>query len=252
MQFFTFFTGLVLCGFILSFAEIETKVVQYEVNQEEVSAYLAAPKQEGNKKFPAILMIHEWWGLNPWIKANADKFAQEGYVVLALDLYRGKVAPSSIIAHELMRGLPEDQVSHDIKVAFDYLAELTPVDKKKIGVIGWCMGGGYALKAVTEIPSFAACVFCYGRLITDGEKLAEIRCPVLAIFGREDRGIAEKDVLEFEKNMKRLRRKITMEMYDQAGHAFMNPSNSEGYRPDQTDDAWKKIGLFLETQLKQK
>ena len=96
--------------------------------------------------FPRIIVIHEWWGLNDWVKEQASKLADQGYVALAIDLYRGKVATTPDMAHELMRGVPEDRANRDLQAAFEFLAVATQRQERTASAsIGWCMGGGYSL-----------------------------------------------------------------------------------------------------------
>src|SRR5688572_22062293 len=107
------------------------------------SGYLATPK--GSGKRGVVIVIQEWWGLNDWIRANIECFASNGYVALAIDLYRGAAANNADEVHELMRGFLEDRALKDLHAAFDYLSKREDVDSTKIVAIGWCMGGGYAL-----------------------------------------------------------------------------------------------------------
>lgn len=147
----SFVSLLVIClvGVTFSDTKITTQTVQYKSGDDTVMAYLAMPDGEG--PFPALIVIHEWWGLNDWVKQNADELARRGYVALAIDLYRGHVATTSEEAHEIMRGLPEDRAAKDLKAAFGYLGELTAVSRQRIGSIGWCMGGGFSLAAALNI-----------------------------------------------------------------------------------------------------
>src|ERR1043165_5943879 len=119
------------------------ETIHYPSMAGEASGYLSLPASHGNH--PAIIVIQEWWGLNDWVKEQADRFAAKGYVALAPDLYRGKVASDQNTAHELMRGMPHDRAMADLRNAFKYLATRKDVDASRIGVIGWGMGGGYAL-----------------------------------------------------------------------------------------------------------
>ena len=121
----------------------EGKAVSYKSGDETVNGILYTPAGKG--PFPALIVIHEWWGLNDWVKQQAEKLAGQGYVALAVDLYRGKVADNPDLAHELMRGLPEDRATRDVRAAYDFLASQASVKKDRIGSIGWCMGGGYSL-----------------------------------------------------------------------------------------------------------
>lgn len=229
-----------------SAADISTMSVTYRSGEEEVSAYLAMP--EGRGPFPSIILVHEWWGLNDWIRGNADDFARRGYAALAVDLYRGKSTASAEEAHELMRGLPEGRAARDLKAAAAYLRSRADVQREKIGAIGWCMGGGYALMAAMNVKGLAGAVVCYGRLVSEPAEIKSIGAPILGIFGGEDRGIPVESVKAFEKSAAKAGKKVTMEVYPSAGHAFMNPGN-KGYRPEEAADAWRKIHAFFAARL---
>ncbi len=226
----------------------ETQWVTYNSGAEQVRSYLALP--EGHGPFPAVLVMHEWWGLNEWVQQNTKRLAREGYIVLAVDLYRGSVTDDAEAAHELMRGLPEDRAIRDLRAAFAYLAGRNDVKKERIGSIGWCMGGGYSLQAAVHLPDLAACVMNYGRLVTDENLIAQINAPILGIFGGLDRGIPVKDVKAFEKQLKAMGKEVRVELYSKSGHAFMNENNTKGYNPDDAKDAWKKTLAFLAEHLK--
>lgn len=216
--------------------------------KDTVSGYLCMP--EGKGPFPALIAIHEWWGLNEWVEETAMKFASIGYVTLAVDLYRGKATQSPDEAHELMRGLPEDRAARDLQAAAQYLKTRSNVDPKKIGSIGWCMGGGFSLVTALNVPDLAACVICYGRLVTDSSSIQKIPCPILGIFGEEDMGISPQSVREFETACKSAGKSIEVKIYEKAGHAFMNPNNAKAYRGASAKDAWSRIQTFLEKTLK--
>jgi carboxymethylenebutenolidase len=226
---------------------VTTQWVSYTSGTDTVKAYCAIPDGEG--PFPAVILIHEWWGLNDWIKENAKDFARRGYLALAIDLYRGRVAASSDEAHELMRGLPEDRAAKDLKSAFTYLQTRPDVKQEKIGAIGWCMGGGYSLTAALTIQSLAAAVVCYGRLVSEEEEIQKIACPVLGIFGETDRGIPAASVKAFERSAQKLDKNVRVVIYPKVGHAFMNPNNEKGYDASTAQEAWQRIYAFFETKL---
>ncbi|MGA7375902.1 MAG: dienelactone hydrolase family protein, partial [Candidatus Sulfotelmatobacter sp.] len=139
------------------------KTVSYKSGDETVQGLLYTPHGKG--PFPAIIVIHEWWGLNDWVKDQASKLADQGYEALAIDLYRGKVATTPDTAHELMRGVPDDRANRDLEAAFNFLQSQPNVKKDRIGAIGWCMGGGYALDVALDEPTLAADVINYGHLV---------------------------------------------------------------------------------------
>jgi carboxymethylenebutenolidase len=178
------------------------------------------------------------------------RLADQGYVALAVDLYRGKVATTSDMAHEITRGVPEDRVKCDLHAAFEFLASQPNVRKDRIGSIGWCMGGGYSLDVALQEPDLAADVINYGHLATDAEAFEKINAPILGLFGGQDHGITPDDVHKFERALKGLGKKIEVKIYDDAGHAFENPSNKGGYRPADAADAWNLTVDFLASRLK--
>ncbi len=230
-------------------AKTISKMVTYKSGEEEVSAYLAMPEEKG--KYPAVIMIHEWWGLNDWIKSMADALASEGYVVLAVDLYRGKVTNKPDEAGALMSGLPKDRASGDLKSAYAYLQSLSEVNAAKIGSIGWCMGGSYSLTVAKELgEKLTACVINYGRVSGDKNELSAVKASVLGIFGAQDRGIPVESVRAFETALKELGRMCEIKIYEDSGHAFMNPNNTRGYNKANAEDAWRRTIEFFKKTLK--
>ncbi|HET7208117.1 MAG TPA: dienelactone hydrolase family protein [Terriglobales bacterium] len=237
---------LLFCA-VSSFAA-DGKQVSYKSGDETVQAMLYSPQGKG--PFPALIVIHEWWGLNDWVKEQASRLADQGYVALAVDLYRGKVATTPDEAHELMRGVPDDRASRDLNAAFDFLKSQKNLKGDRIGAIGWCMGGGYSLDVALQQPTLAADVINYGHLATDPENLKKINAPILGIFGGQDRGIPPEDVKKFESALKQQGKRIEVHIYPDAGHAFENPNNKAGYRPQDAADAWTKTLTFLQSTLK--
>jgi carboxymethylenebutenolidase len=225
----------------------KTQMVSYKSGDETVTGYLALP--DGAGRHPAVIVIHEWWGLTDWVKDETQKFADQGYVALAVDLYRGKMAKSPDEAHELMRGLPDDRGMRDLEAAYAYLASRPDVKADKIGSLGWCMGGGWSIKLAVDQPKLAACIVNYGPLPTDAANIQKIKAPVQGNFGAEDRGITVESVKAFETAMKAAGKTADIKIYDGAGHAFENPNNKDGYRPQATADAWQRMTAFLKKTL---
>jgi carboxymethylenebutenolidase len=239
---------IVLLLAVSSFAA-DGKSVSYKSGDETVRGVLYTPAGKG--PFPALIVIHEWWGLNDWVKDQASKLSDQGYVTLAVDLYRGKVATTPDMAHEIMRGVPEDRAKRDLHAAFEYLASLPTVKPDRIGSIGWCMGGGYSLDLALQEPTLAADVINYGHLATDTEALKKINAPILGLFGAQDHGITPDDVKKFGAALDQLGKKIDVTIYPDAGHAFENPNNKNGYRADDAANAWRRTVDFLAKTLKQ-
>ena len=233
---------------VVSAWSADGKSVSYKSGDETVQGVLYTPSGKGT--FPALIVIHEWWGLNDWVKEQASKLSDQGYVTLAVDLYRGKVAKTPDEAHEIMRGVPEDRAERDLHAAFGFLASQSKVKKDRIGAIGWCMGGGYSLDVALQEPTLAADVINYGHLATEPETLKKINAPILGLFGAQDRGIPPADVRKFGETLEKMGKKIEIKIYDDAGHAFENPNNKEGYREADAADAWKRTVDFLARTLK--
>jgi carboxymethylenebutenolidase len=211
------------------------------------SGWLQLPATAG--KHPAVLVIQEFWGMNDWIKEDVVRFASQGYVALAVDLYRGRSTSDPGEAHELMRGLPEDRAMSDMKAGFDWLAARTDVDPQRIGIVGWCMGGGYALALAVAEPRLAAAAVNYGRLVTDPAKIEAIHAAILGNFAGMDRGIEPKDVQAFAETLKKDHKDVDIKIYDGAKHAFMNPNNKDGYDAAAAKDAWARIDGWLSQKL---
>ena len=243
--------GLMLAGAVAvaRFAAAGT-MVTLPSGSETISGYLATP--DGGGKKPAILLIHEWWGLNDWAKGKADAFAKQGYVALAVDLYRGKVATDGDTAHQLMRGMPNDRALRDMKAAVAFLRARPDVDGSKVGVVGWCMGGGLALDLAVNEPTLAGAVIYYGHLMTDPATIAALKVPLLGNFGGQDQGIPAKDVEAFAAEAKKAGKSVDFKIYPDAGHAFASSKDPKVYRPADAKDADARTDAFFAKVLKGK
>ena len=237
-----------ICLFIMTSFAADSLPVSYKSGDETVNAILYTPQGKG--PFPAIVVIHEWWGLNDWVKEEASKLADQGYMALAIDLYRGKVATTPDEAHEIMRGVPQDRATRDLLAATGYLRAQKNVDPKRVGSIGWCMGGGYSLDLALNDPKLKAAVINYGHLATEEASLKKIDAAILGIFGGQDRGIPVVDVNKFESQLKATGKTAEIHIFPDAGHGFENPNNKQGYRADDAAQAWKLTVDFLANHLK--
>jgi carboxymethylenebutenolidase len=228
-------------------AAVRTSTVQFKSGEETVSGYLALPDSPG--RHPAVIVIHEWWGLVDWVKEQTRNLAEQGYAALAVDLYRRRSTSDPEVARELARGLPEDRAIQDLRAAFNYLASRPDVNPKRIGSVGWCMGGGFSIRLAVAEPRLAACVVNYGALPTNPARIRRIRAPVLGNFGGLDRSITPADVKVFLAAMQAAKKSIDVKVYPDAGHAFQNPNNKAGYRPADARDAWARILAFFRKTL---
>lgn len=211
---------------------------------EKIAGFLALPRDQ--KRHGAIIVIHEWWGLNEWVKEQAEKLAANGYVALAVDLYKGKVATDPSEARKLKRGLlRQDRAIDDLKAAFGYLAGRADVDAERIGALGWSLGGGLAIQLAIHEPRLAACVVNYGPLPTNTGDIQRINAPMLGIFGARDRGIPLDRVRAFERRMNSAGKRVDIRAYAHAGHGFESPINKSGYLPEAAADAWRHTLQFF-------
>lgn len=223
------------------------KAVTFKSGDQSAQGLLYLPT--GTGPHPAIVVIQEWWGLNDWIKQQAADYAAQGYVALAVDLYRGQVASDPTLAHELMRGLSQDQGVRDLISAVAYLKTRPEVKADAIGAVGWCMGGGYALNLAIAEPTLKAVAINYGALATDKDSLSKIHASVLGNFGGQDRGIPPAKVNEFTAALKAINKPVDTKVYPDAGHAFENPNNKEGFRAADAADAQQRMKAFFATTL---
>jgi carboxymethylenebutenolidase len=229
---------------------IRSQSVQYAtVNGKPVTGYLAYPAAaEGG--LPAVLVFHEWWGLNDNIKKMADQLAGQGYVALAADLYGGRVASQPEAARSLMEESLKDRdaMGQNLRQAHAYLKE--QIKATRVGTIGWCFGGAVSLRAALLVPDGVdATVIYYGHVGSDPEDLKALKAPVLGLFGGADDGIPVEQVRAFENTLKGLGKPATIHIYEGAAHAFANPSGTS-YKADAAEDAWQKSLAFLAEHLK--
>ena len=224
-------------------------MIQTTVNKQSLTGYLALPKGAGTH--PAIVVIHEWWGLNDWVKEQTDSLADHGYIALAVDLNKGHVAHDDESAHQYMSGLVEDEAMATLRRATDYLRGRNDVRAQAIGVIGWCMGGRYSIRLAAADPGIRACVMYYGAPITDPRTIKGIQAAVLGNFGGDDKGPSPDQALAFEKALRGAGKKVDFKIYPGAGHAFANVNNPwGGYRPEAAKDAWGRTLAFLDQNLR--
>lgn len=212
---------------------------------DSILAYVSRP--EGKPK-AFVVVVHEWWGLVDWPKSVADRLASKGYLAIVPDLYRGKTAEDSDLAHELMRGLPEERAIADIRAAADFVRRAEGKELKG-AVIGFCMGGGLALRAALDHGPFQATVVCYGSPVTSADRLKTLSGPVLGIYGKDDRGIGPDQTNALERGLRSAGKLGGVHVYEKAGHAFLNDQNPSAYAPDAAKAAWLEIDPFLAKNL---
>ena len=216
---------------------------------QELIGYLAQP--EGAGPHPAVLLIHEWWGLNEGIIVLADALAAEGYVVLAPDAYRGRVTAQFPRALWLRLTTPEEQVFADVDAALAHLMRLENVDTSRLASMGFCFGGGHSLQlGMRQSENLALTILYYGAVVTDEALLRPLtdNQPVLGVFGEDDQSIPVADVLEFEAALNTLDIPNEITIYEGVGHAFLTEDNYN--QPGAAGDAWQQTLRFLAENLR--
>jgi carboxymethylenebutenolidase len=238
---------------------VDSEEVTYgELAGQPLRGYLAHPVTRPGKAaggtaaapvpLPGLIVIHEWWGLNDNIKAMTRRLAGEGYTALAVDLYGGKVAATPDAAKQLMGAVMANTAAAAaiLRAADEYLKHQ---GAPKVGVIGWCFGGGWSLATALDIPEgIDAAVVYYGHPETDRARLERLRAPLLGLYGADDQSIPAASVRELEATLKQLGKNVEIHVYDGAGHAFANPSGTN-YRPAAADDAWRRTVAFFKRHL---
>lgn len=225
----------------------EGRTVEY---REGAMGYLARP--EGDGPFPALILIHEWWGLNDNIRDMADDFASEGYVALAVDLYEGRSADGDPAkARELateVRGDVEGAMAH-LGDAVAFLKAREDVVPDSLASVGWCFGGGWAYEMAKNDAGVKATVMYYGRFNLEDD-LSLMRADIMGHFGEEDTSILADDVRQFDAKLKTQGGDHRVFIYPNAGHAFANEDNEAAYVPEAAAEARQRTLEFLEEELK--
>lgn len=218
-----------------------------ESGDQLVYGHFAAPA-DVVEPLPAVILIHEWWGLNDNVRAMANRLAGEGYMVLAVDLYGGKVAESREAARLLMLDVVEDRPAAEENIKSAY-AFLETAGAPRIASMGWCFGGGWSLNTAQLFPdTLDASVIYYGQVTSDDEKLRPISAPILGLFGAADTGISVDSVEGFRGALERLNKDFEIHIYPGVGHAFANPTG-QNYDAEAAEDAWRKTVEFLGRHL---
>ncbi|HUY80429.1 MAG TPA: dienelactone hydrolase family protein [Acidobacteriaceae bacterium] len=230
-------------------AAVRSREVSYKSGDATVHGILYLP--DGAGAHPAIVVIHEWWGLVPWVKDQAAELAAQGYVTLAVDLYRGQSTTDPKVAMGLMRGLPPERGVRDLLAAVHYLTGLKAVDAKRMGAVGWCMGGGYAARLAVADPNLKAVAINYGELPTDRASLEKIHAAVLGNFGGQDRVVTPQEADAFTQALRGMGKQVDIKFYPDAGHAFENPNNKTGYRAADARDAHTRMREFFHKYLQE-
>ncbi len=230
---------------------LNESMVQYPSEKVTVQAYLVAPQTK--KTRAAMIVVQEWWGLSDHIKDIARRYAGEGYVAIAPDLYSRlghKVTTDADEAAKLMGILRQEDGLTDLHATLAYLKTVPGVDANRIGVTGFCMGGSYTLMLPCTTTAIKAAAPYYGQVPNPDTPLQKLACPVLYIYGEDDGWITKADVQRLATALKKYNKQGEIKTYPGAPHAFFNDTRKDVYKPAEAKDAWSRTLAFFRLHLK--
>jgi carboxymethylenebutenolidase len=239
---------------------LRTEELTFVRDDQPIKAYAAWLRRD--ERLPAVVIIHDVRGLSEHYREITRRLANEGFFALAIDLYSREgmpLLPSMEAVFTWMENLDDRRVLADIDGGVRFLLSRPEVRARSVGITGFCMGGRYALLAACAAPRLAACVSFYGML-RDGVKTEQkpaspldlapqLSCPFLGLFGEDDGLIPRADIKELESTLRKAGKTFQTKVYAGAGHAFMNDTRPDAYRPESAKDAWGRAISFLRTHL---
>jgi carboxymethylenebutenolidase len=228
---------------------VRTSNVPLKVNGDDAYAFVAQP--DDNAQHPGVVVIQEWWGIEPHIRQLAQKLAADGFVVAVPDLYHGKIATEPNEAQKMsmmIRGNVE-KAAKEIIGALDTVKAMPNVEPKKLGLMGFCIGGFMTYYVASRYPDLGAVVPFYGAgYDPTPEEVAKVNAPVLAFYGSRDQSVPMEQVRKIERMYKEAGKDFTVKVYD-AGHAFINPDHGMG-NEKAAAEAWPLAVNFLKQHLR--
>ena len=213
---------------------MKTEILNLNTSRGATTAFVARPETQASA---AVILIQEWWGINDHIRDIAGRYAQEGYLCVAPDLYRGRVAGDAQEASALMNALAIEDGMETIRKAIEAAEETYKI--QRFGITGYCMGGTFALRAACEIPQLAAAAPFYGD-IPEENVLAKLKAPTLFIAGNRDGWITPEKVNGLREAARKHNLPVEVVSYD-ADHAFFNDTRPEVYSREAAADAWRRV-----------
>jgi carboxymethylenebutenolidase len=230
--------------------DVVSREVTYPGRACKLKAFVVEPAADGASA--AVIVVQEWWGLNDHIRDVARRFAREGYFAIAPDLYSRqghKVAAEPNLAAELMGGLKKEDGIEDLQTTIEWLRAQKQTESARLGITGFCMGGSYALLLPCETREISAAAPFYGEIPPD-EKLKNLSCPILYVYGENDGWIQRKDVDRLAAALKKFDKQGEVVIYPGCSHGFFNDTRPDVYRPAEAKDAWTRTLKLFATNLK--
>ncbi|MDX6270848.1 MAG: carboxymethylenebutenolidase [Acidobacteriota bacterium] len=222
------------------------EMVEFKSNGGTAEGYLAVPESGTGA---GLIVIQEWWGLVPHIKNVCERFAAEGFVALAPDLYHGRTTGSPDEAGKLMMALNIEQAEKDLRGAIEYLIAHEAVTGERVGTVGFCMGGALSLYAASKNEQVGACVVFYGGHPKVKPDLDNLRAPLLGLYAERDDFATPELARELEAKLKSLDKSAEIHVYAGADHAFFNDERPEVFNATAAADAWQRTLRFFREHL---
>lgn len=223
------------------------EIVEFAADGSTAQGYLSRP---GSGSGLGVIVIQEWWGLVDHIKAVADRFAGEGFVALAPDLYQGETTTKPDTAGRMMMALNIARATRDIVAAANFLLEEGRASSQTVGVVGFCMGGQLALATACASPKIGACVDFYGVHEKVTLDFSALSAPVLGLFGENDSFVSPEVARKLENDIRSAGKQIEINIYPGADHAFFNDSRPDAYNADAANDAWDRTLRFFRQHVR--
>ena len=220
--------------------------VEFPSNSHTCQGYFAAPTGKG----PAVVVIQEWWGLVPHIEDLVERFAREGFVAIAPDLFHGKTTKSPDEAGKMLMELDAERAVTEISGAGAYLLQRPECSSKTYGVVGFCMGGALAKYTATKDKNVGAAVSFYGGFKKVDYDWANMDAPIMLIAGDLDRGVPANGERELGEKLQSMGKKVEVHTYPDANHAFFNDTRPEVYNKEASADAWRRTLDFFRTNIR--
>ena len=220
--------------------------VEFRSNGGTTGGYLSVPE---SGRGPGVVVIQEWWGLVPHVEDVCDRFAREGFVALAPDLYHGEKTTSPDEAGKLMMALNIAQAEKDLRGAVEYLSAHEATRGASVGTVGFCMGGVLSLYAACMNERVGACVVFYGIHPKVEPPLENLRAPVLGIYAERDEFVPPAAALALEARLKEFGKSVEIHIYPGTDHAFFNDTRPEVYDAAAAEDAWRRTLQFFREHL---
>lgn len=225
---------------------MKTETLKFDTANGATTAYVVVP-EKSDAPYKTVILIHEWWGMNPHVKSVAERYAKEGFLAVAPDLFRGKTASTPPEASELMKALEIEDGVDTIKNVVAAAAKEN-YEISGFGITGFCMGGTFALRAACDLSdTFQACAPFYGDIPTEGV-LQNLRTPTIFISGTKDQWITPERVAELERVAKEHNLPVESVAYE-ADHAFFNDTRPEVYDAAAASNAWSKVTELFNAKL---